>query len=44
MDKGEMTDKVRSTSAAVLANRAALAEQLYAAPVPEAAIALDGKS
>ncbi len=40
MDKGEMTDKGSINQRSVLANRAALVEQLYAEPVPEAVIAL----
>ena len=40
MDKGEMTDKGSINQRSVLANRAALVEQLYAEPVPAAVIAL----
>ena len=40
MDKGEMTDKGSINQRAVLKNRAALAEQLYASPPPSAAIGL----
>jgi feruloyl-CoA synthase len=40
MDKGEMTDKGSINQRAVLSNRAALVEQLYASPCPPAAIAL----
>jgi len=38
MDKSEMTDKGSINQRAVLLNRAALVEQLYAEPVPEAVI------
>ena len=40
MDKGEATDKGSINQRAVLKNRAALVEALYAAPLPAAAIAL----
>jgi feruloyl-CoA synthase len=40
MDKGEITDKGSMNQRAVLANRAALVEALYATPLPGAAIAL----
>ena len=40
MDKGEATDKGSINQRAVLSNRAALVEALYAAPLPAAAIAL----
>ena len=40
MDKGEMTDKGSINQRAVLKNRAALVDALYAAPLPAAAIAL----
>ena len=40
MDKSEMTDKGSINQRAVLANRAGLVEQLYAAPVPAAVIGL----
>jgi feruloyl-CoA synthase len=40
MDKGEATDKGSINQRAVLKNRAALVEALYAAPPPAAAITL----
>ena len=40
MDKGEATDKGSINQRVVLKNRAALVEQLYASPLPQAAIAL----
>jgi feruloyl-CoA synthase len=40
MDSGEMTDKGSINQRAVLSNRAALVEQLYASPCPPAAIGL----
>jgi feruloyl-CoA synthase len=40
MDKGEATDKGSINQRAVLKNRAGLVEQLYAAPLPAAAIVL----
>jgi feruloyl-CoA synthase len=42
MDKGEMTDKGSINQRAVLANRAALVEAIYASPPPEGAIVLSG--
>jgi feruloyl-CoA synthase len=42
MDKGEMTDKGSINQRAVLKSRAALAEQLYAQPLPAAVIAVAG--
>ncbi len=44
MDNGEMTDKGSINQRSVLKNRADLVEQLYAEPVPEAVIGLDGNS
>jgi feruloyl-CoA synthase len=40
MDQGEMTDKGSINQRAVLRNRAELAEQLYAEPVPATVISL----
>jgi feruloyl-CoA synthase len=40
MDTGELTDKGSINQRAVLSNRAALVEALYASPYPPAAIAL----
>jgi feruloyl-CoA synthase len=44
MDKGEMTDKGSINQRAVLSNRAALVEALYASPAPEGAIVLYGSA
>jgi feruloyl-CoA synthase len=40
MDKGEATDKGSINQRAVLKNRAAIVEALYAVPLPPTAIAL----
>ncbi|MGH6727063.1 MAG: feruloyl-CoA synthase, partial [Pseudolabrys sp.] len=42
MDKGEMTDKGSINQRAVLANRAALVDELYATPLSSAVIAIEG--
>jgi feruloyl-CoA synthase len=42
MDKGEMTDKGSINQRAVLKNRAALVDELYAAPLSSQIIAVDG--
>lgn len=44
MDKGEMTDKGSINQRAVLKNRAALVDELYASPVSSRAIIAKGKS
>jgi feruloyl-CoA synthase len=44
MDKGEMTDKGSINQRAVLKNRAALVDELYASPVSSRIIAVEGKS
>jgi feruloyl-CoA synthase len=43
MDKGEMTDKGSINQRAVLKNRAALVDELYAVPLPSQVIAVEGK-
>jgi feruloyl-CoA synthase len=43
MDKGEMTDKGSINQRAVLKDRAALVEQLYASAPPPAVIAVSGQ-
>ncbi|MGZ5866730.1 MAG: feruloyl-CoA synthase [Xanthobacteraceae bacterium] len=43
MDKGEMTDKGSINQRAVLKNRAALVDELYAVPLSSRAIAVEGK-
>ena len=42
LDKGEMTDKGSINQRAVLANRDALVDELYAAPLSSTVIAIDG--
>lgn len=44
MDKGEMTDKGSINQRAVLKNRAALVDELYAVPFSPAVIAVSGKA
>jgi feruloyl-CoA synthase len=44
MDKGEMTDKGSINQRAVLKNRAALVEELYAAPYPPSVISVAARS
>ena len=41
MDKGEMTDKGSINQRAVLKNRAALVDELYATPLSSGVIAID---
>jgi feruloyl-CoA synthase len=43
MDKGEMTDKGSINQRAVLKNRAALVDELYAVPLSSRSIAVEGK-
>ena len=43
MDKGEMTDKGSINQRAVLKNRAALVDELYAVPLSSRIIAVEGK-
>ena len=44
LDKGEMTDKGSINQRAVLKNRAALADELYAEPLSPAVIAVSRES
>jgi feruloyl-CoA synthase len=44
MDKGEMTDKGSINQRAVLANRAALVDELYASPVSSRIIQVEGSA